>query len=109
VTVNSGGTLSGTGIVDPATTTIMSGGTLAPGNAANPNGTLTITGNLAFQSAALYVVQVTPSSAASTAVSGTATLTGGTVNAQFASGSYLAKQYTILTAASGLGGTTFAS
>ena len=43
-------------------------------------------------------MQVTPSSAASTDVSGTATLTGGTVNAQFASGSYLAKQYTILSA-----------
>jgi YVTN family beta-propeller protein/autotransporter-associated beta strand protein len=109
VTVNAGGTLSGTGNVDSETTTINSGGTLAPGNAANPTGTLTITGNLAFQSGALYVVQVTPSSAASTVVSGTATLTGGTVNAQFASGSYLAKQYTILTAASGLGGTRFAS
>jgi uncharacterized protein with beta-barrel porin domain len=108
VTVNSGGALSGTGLVDPPTTTIMSGGTLAPGNASSPTGTLSITGNLAFQSGALYVVQVTPSSAASTIVSGTATLTGATVNAQFASGSYLAKQYTILTA-SGLGGTTFAS
>ena len=109
VTVNSGGTLSGTGIVDPATTTINSGGTLAPGNASNPTGTLSITGNLAFQSGALYVVQVTPSAAASTNVSGTATLTGATVNAQFASGSYLAKQYTILTATGGLAGTTFAT
>jgi YVTN family beta-propeller protein/autotransporter-associated beta strand protein len=108
VTVNSGGTLSGTGIVDPITTTIMSGGTLAPGNAANPTGTLTIVGNLAFQSGALYVVQVTPSAAASTSVSGTATLTGATVNAQFASGTYLTKQFTILTATGGLGGTTFA-
>ncbi|WP_283809989.1 autotransporter outer membrane beta-barrel domain-containing protein [Bradyrhizobium forestalis] len=108
VTVNSGATLSGTGIVDPATTTIMSGGTLAPGNAANPTGTLTITGNLAFQSGALYLVQVTPSAASSTAVSGTATLTGATVNAVFASGSYVTKQYTILTASGGLGGTTFA-
>jgi uncharacterized protein with beta-barrel porin domain len=107
VTVNSGGTLSGTGIVDPATTTIMSGGTLAPGNAANPTGTLTITGNLAFQSGALYVVQVTPSADANTIVSGSATLTGATVNAQFASGSYLTKQYTIFTATGGLGGTTF--
>jgi len=57
VTVNSGGTLSGTGIAGP--TTIMSGGTLAPGNPANPTGTLNISGNLAFQSGALYVVQVT--------------------------------------------------
>jgi YVTN family beta-propeller protein/autotransporter-associated beta strand protein len=108
VTVNSGGTLSGTGIVDPITTTIMSGGTLAPGNAANPTGTLTITGNLAFQSGALYVVQVTPAAAANVNVTGSATLTGGIVVAQFAPGGYVSKQYTILTASGGLSGTTFA-
>jgi autotransporter-associated beta strand protein len=108
VTVNSGGTLSGTGIVDPTTTSIMSGGTLAPGNAANPTGMLTITGNLAFQSGAIYLVQVTPTAAASTNVSGTATLGGATVNAAFANGSYISKQYTILTAAGGVSG-TFAS
>jgi uncharacterized protein with beta-barrel porin domain len=107
VTVNAGGTLSGIGIVDPATTTIMSGGTLAPGSTANPTGTLAITGNLAFQSGAIYLVQVTPSAAASTNVSGTASL-AGTVQANFAPGLYLAKRYTILTAAGGLGGTTFA-
>ena len=108
VTVNAGGTLSGTGIVDPATTTIMSGGTLPPGNAANPTGTLTITGNLAFQSGAIYLLQVTPTGAASTNVSGTATLGGATVNAAFANGSYISKQYTILTAAGGVSG-AFAS
>jgi autotransporter-associated beta strand protein len=107
VNVNSGATLSGTGIVDPATTTIMSGGTLAPGNASNPTGTLTITGNLAFQSGALYLVQLTPSAAASTNVTGTATLGGATVNANFANGSYISKQYTILTAGSVSG--TFSS
>ena len=53
-------------------------------------------------------MQVTPSAAASTNVSGTATLTGATVNAQFAPGNYVSKKYTILTAAGGLGGTTFA-
>ncbi len=108
VTVSAGGTLSGTGLIDPTTTTIMSGGTLKPGSTTNPTGMLSITGNLAFQSGALYLVAVTPSAAASTSVSGTATLTGATVNAQFAAGSYLTKQYTILTAAGGLGGTTFA-
>ena len=51
---------------------------------------LKITGDLAFQSGALYVVQVTPWAASSAKVSGTATLTGGTVNAQFAYGSYIA-------------------
>ncbi len=104
VTVNSGGTLSGTGIVDPATTTIMGGGTLAPGNASSPTGILTITGNLAFQSGAVYLVQVPPSAAASTRVSGTAALGGATVNAVFANGSYISRQYTILTAA-GVSGT----
>ena len=107
VTVNSGGTLSGTGIAGP--TTIKSGGTLAPGNPANPTGTLNISGNLAFQSGALYVVQVTPIAASSTSVSGTATLTGGTVNAQFATGSYMSRQYIIVSAAGGFGGTTFAN
>ncbi|PAY05570.1 autotransporter [Bradyrhizobium sp. UFLA03-84] len=96
------------GIVDPATTSIMSGGTLAPGSAANPTGTLTVNGNLAFQSGAIYLVQVTPTAAASTNVGGTATLGGATVNAVFANGSYISKQYTILTAAGGLSG-TFAS
>lgn len=108
VTVNSGATLSGTGIVDLAITTIMTGATLAPGNASNPTGTLTITGNLAFQPGALYLVQVTRSAASSTAVAGTAALTGATVNVVFASGSYLSKQFTILSASGGLGGTTFA-
>jgi autotransporter-associated beta strand protein/T5SS/PEP-CTERM-associated repeat protein len=107
VNVNSGGTLSGTGIVDPAMTTIGAGGTLAPGNAANPTGTLTITGNLAFQSGALYLIQVTPGSASSTSVAGTATLTG-TVQAVFAPGIYIPATYTILHSA-GLNGTTFSS
>jgi len=107
VTVNSGGKLSGTGLIDPPTVTIMGGGILAPGRAANPAGTLTIAGSLAFQSGALYVVQIAGSTAANTNVSGNATLTGGTVNVQFAPGGFLKNQYTILTAAGGLGGTTF--
>ncbi len=105
VTVNSGGTLSGIGTVGPTT---INGGTLSPGNATSPTGTLTVTGDLAFQPGSVYLIHVTPSAASSTTVSGSATLSGGTVNAQFASGSYLVKQYTILTAASGLGGTSFA-
>ena len=42
-----------------------------------------------------------------TNVTGTATLGGATVNAVFPPGSYVAKQYTILNATGGLGGTTF--
>jgi uncharacterized protein with beta-barrel porin domain len=48
---------------------------------------------------------VTPSAAASTNVSGTASLTG-TAQASFAPGSYMTRNYTILHSA-GLGGTTF--
>ena len=105
VTVNSGGTLSGTGLLDPPTVTIATGATFAPGSAGVPGTSMTIAGNLAFQSAALYVVFLNPSSTTFANVTGTASL-AGTVNANFASGSYLARQYTILQS-TGLGGTTF--
>jgi len=103
VTVNSGATLSGTGTV--GATTINSGGTFAPGNSP---GTITVAGNLAFQSGALYLVQVNPSTASSANVTagGSATL-AGTVQAAFTAGSYATRTYTILSAAGGLNGTTF--
>jgi outer membrane autotransporter protein len=101
MTVNNGGTLAGTGTV--GATTINSGGTFAPGNSP---GTMTVQGNLAFQSGAIYLVQINPSIASSSNVSGSATL-AGTVQAAFAAGSYATRIYTILTAAGGLGGTTF--
>ncbi len=101
LTVNAGGTVDGTGILP--STTIMGGGTLAPGNSI---GTITVNGNLTFNGGSTYAVQVSPSDADRTSVTGTATL-AGTVNAAFASGSYLARSYTILSATGGLGGTTF--
>jgi len=103
VMVNSGATLAGTGTV--GATTINSGGIFAPGTSP---GTITVQGNLAFQSGALYLVQVNPSTASSTNVTsgGTASL-AGTVQAAFASGSYASRAYTILSAAGGLNGTTF--
>jgi outer membrane autotransporter protein len=103
VTVNSGATLAGIGTV--GATTINSGGIFAPGTSP---GTMTVQGNLAFQSGAIYLVQVNPSTASSTNVTsgGSATL-AGTVQAAFASGSYATRAYTILSAAGGLGGTTF--
>jgi uncharacterized protein with beta-barrel porin domain len=91
VTVNSGGTLAGTGTV--GNTQINGGGIFAPGNSP---GTITVAGNLAFASGALYLVQVTPTTASSTNVSGTATLTGASVQTVFAPGSYVTRQYTIL-------------
>jgi autotransporter-associated beta strand protein len=102
VTVASGATLTGTGTVDPiaATTTIQSGGTLVPGVAGTPGTSMTIAGNLAFQSGALYVISLNPTTANFTTVTGTATLGGATVDATFANGAYVAKQYTIITAGS---------
>jgi T5SS/PEP-CTERM-associated repeat protein/autotransporter-associated beta strand protein len=103
VFVNSGGTLMGTGTIGGLN--VGSGATYAPGNSP---GTMTVAGNLAFQSGAIYLVQVNPSTASSTNVTagGSATL-AGTVQAAFASGSYVGRTYTILSAAGGLNGTTF--
>jgi autotransporter-associated beta strand protein len=103
VTVNSGATLAGTGTV--GATTINSGGTFAPGNSP---GTMTVQGNLAFQSGALYLVQINPSTASSANViaGGSATL-AGTVQAAFAFGAYVSRTYTIVSAAGGLNGTAF--
>ena len=102
-TVNAGGTLGGNGTVG---NTAISGGTLAPGNSI---GTLRVNGNLSFTAASSYMVEVSPTNADRTNVTGTATLGGATVNATFAAGSYVVKQYTILNAARGLGGSAFGS
>jgi autotransporter-associated beta strand protein len=102
VTVNAGGTLGGNGIVGD--TTITAGGALAPGNSI---GLLTVQGNLVFDTASSYIVEVSPDNSDRTNVTGTATLAGATVNAHFAVGSYIARQYTILNATGGFGGSTF--
>ena len=80
VTVNPGGTLAGNGIVGNTT---INGGVLSPGNSI---GLLTVQGNLVFTAAASYLVEVSPSNADRTNVTGTATLGGATVNASFAAG-----------------------
>ena len=59
-----------------------------------------------MSAAAAYIVEVSPTTADLTSVTGTATL-GGTVHAQFQAGSYVARTYTILSATGGLGGSTF--
>ncbi len=99
------GILTGNGAIDPLTMTIHSGATFAPGNGI-PGSAMTITGNLAFQSGALYAVYLNPSTSTYATITGTAAL-AGTVDATFATGSYAAKRYTILKS-SGLNGTTFA-
>ncbi|MCP3368374.1 autotransporter domain-containing protein [Bradyrhizobium cajani] len=103
VTVNSGGTLGGTGTV--GNTTIASGGTLAPGNSV---GTLSVSGNVAFSVGSFYRVEVSATAADRTNVTGTATLTGATVQAVAIPGSFRSQTYTILNATGGLGGTQFA-
>jgi outer membrane autotransporter protein len=93
VTVNAGGTLGGTGTV--GTTTLN--GTLSPG-AVNAIGTTAVQGNLAFSSAATYLVQITPSTADRVNVTGTATV-DGTVRVVAASGTYApGTTYTIVNA-----------
>jgi YVTN family beta-propeller protein/autotransporter-associated beta strand protein len=101
--VNSGGTLAGTGTV--GSVTVNNGGIFAPGSGA-AGSAMTVAGNLAFQSGALYLVQIDPSTASGANVTGSATL-AGTVNATFATGSYVTRAYTILSATGGLNGTTF--
>ncbi|MCP3469210.1 autotransporter domain-containing protein [Bradyrhizobium sp. CCGUVB1N3] len=97
VTVNSGATLGGGGTV--GTTTVNAGGTLLAGNG-TANSSLTVAGSLALQSGAFYMVQINPATSSYANVSGTATLGGSTLQAVYANGSYVNKQYTILTAGS---------
>jgi autotransporter-associated beta strand protein len=100
-TVNNGAVLGGTGTV--GNTQINSGGTFAPGSGA-PGTSITVRGNLAFQSGAIYLVQLNSTSTSSANVTGTASL-GGAVQAVFAPGiGNPAKSYDILHA-NGLGGT----
>ncbi|MET4477576.1 autotransporter domain-containing protein [Bradyrhizobium sp. F1.13.3] len=102
-TVNTGGTLAGSGT---AAGVAIIGGTLAPGSAATPFAPLTINGLLSFTAASTYLVQVSSSNAGLANVNGAATLGNATVSAMFASGT-IKKQYTILSATGGFGGTTF--
>lgn len=99
-----GGVLAGTGTLKSVN--VNSGGTLAPGTTGAPGTAMTISGNLAFQSGAVYLVQLNPASTTLANVSGTATLAGN-VLAAFAPGSYSGKKYDILHAAAVSG--TFAA
>jgi autotransporter-associated beta strand protein len=99
VAVNAGGILTGTGTIDPLVVAVNNGAIFAPGNG-TPGSSIAIVGSLAFQSGAIYLVLLNPTTASFANVTGTATLGGATVNAIYASGSYVSKQYTILTAGS---------
>ena len=103
VTVNAGATLAGTGTV--GNTSVGDGGTLAPGHSDGTFGKLTVQGGLTFTAAATYLIQVSPTNATSTSVTGSATFNGATVQANFAPGSYITKQYGILHADGGVNDT----
>jgi autotransporter-associated beta strand protein len=130
VIVNSGGIFSGNGTahagviphVDPGlgvpafvpfgpippALQVNSGGVFAPGLPGQPGTSMTVNGNLAFQSGAIYLIQLNASSTTFANVIGTAAL-AGTVEAFFTPGSYMVpKTYDILKS-TGLGGTTFTS
>jgi autotransporter-associated beta strand protein len=98
-TVNAGGALSGAGIVGNAV--IAPGGIFLPGN--SPGTFMTVAGNLAFQSGALYLVTLNSTASTFAKVTGTATL-AGTVGAAFLPGSEVMKQYMILSANGGVSG-----
>ena len=98
MTVSAGGLLGGNGIVG---TTTIAGGILAPGNSI---GLLTVQGSLLFTAASSYMVEVSPASADRVNVTGIATPGGATVNAVFLPGSFVNRQYTILSAAGGVNG-----
>jgi uncharacterized protein with beta-barrel porin domain len=104
------GVLLGDGTVSSTSTQINTRGFLAPGVFLAPGlvgtpGAMKVFGNLAFLSGAFYVVQVNPTTASTTNVTGTASL-AGTVAAVFAPGTtYMSRSYTILTAAGGVTGT----
>jgi autotransporter-associated beta strand protein len=95
-----GGTFTGSGTV---TSLNVSGGIFAPGNG-TPGSSMTVTGNLALQSGAMYLVTLNPATSTFTNVGGTASL-NGTAAAVYLAGNYISKKYTILTAAGGVSGT----
>ena len=102
MTVN-GGTLGGAGTV--GATTINNDATLMPGNG-TPGTSLTVNGNLAFQSGTLYLLQLNSSATTFSNVAGTAAL-AGTVQVTSPTSSYrFNSPYTILISA-GLGGSRF--
>ena len=98
VTVNNGGTLMGNGTIGGLT--ISSGGIVAPGNSI---GTLNVSGNVAFAAGSTYQVEINAAGQGDKIIAtGTATLSGGTVQVIAANGTYTpSTRYTILTANGG--------
>ena len=97
----SGGTLAGTGTI--ATAMTIASGVWAPGTPGTPGTAMTITGSATFNAASTYRIYLNPTTASLANISGTATLDGATVNAVFSAGSYVSKQYLILTSGGRVG------
>ncbi|MDI6837222.1 MAG: autotransporter domain-containing protein [Rhizobiaceae bacterium] len=103
IDVLSGGTLGGSGTV--GTTTLGAGAAIAPGNSV---GTINVAGDVVFDAASSYEVEVDPASTDSDLIhaTGTAYLNGATVAHVGMAGSYQPfSTYVILTADSGINGT----
>jgi outer membrane autotransporter protein len=101
VCVCSGGTLTGTGSIGGLS--VSGGGIVAPGNSI---GTLTVRGNVSFDVDGIYQVKANAAGQSDKInATGTATLTGGTVQVLAQGGSYARQtRYTILTANAGVTG-----
>jgi outer membrane autotransporter protein len=101
VSVNSGGTLTGAGSIGGLS--VGTGGMVAPGNSI---GTLTVRGNVSFDVGSVYQVKANASGQSDKInATGTATLTGGTVQVLAQGGTYARQtRYTILTASAGVAG-----
>ncbi|MGO8738754.1 beta strand repeat-containing protein [Rhodoblastus sp.] len=105
VVVNSGATLAGDGtlnVLSYATLTVNNGATLSPG-VPGSIGTLNVNGEVVFNSGATYAIEISPTAASKTAITGAATLGGATVAVTPELGSYSAHTYTILTATQAVG------
>jgi outer membrane autotransporter protein len=101
VCVCSGGMLTGTGSIGGLS--VSGGGIVAPGNSI---GTLTVRGNASFDVDGIYQVKANAAGQSDKInVTGTATLTGGTVQVLAQNGTYAPQtRYTILTANAGVTG-----
>ena len=100
VTVASGATLGGTGIIGKLTA--QSGSIV---NAGSSIGTLSVTGDASFATGSTFQVDVDTTKSDRLSIAGKATLSGGTVQVLAGSGTYApSTQYTILTAATGVVG-----
>jgi outer membrane autotransporter protein len=100
--LNVSGTLAGHGTV-AGDVAVASGGTLSPGGSI---GTLTIDGDLTLSAGSTYAVEISPTQASKTQITGTATLGGATVVATVTSpqlGSFEGHTYTILSATDVIG------